>query len=117
MEVLILFFNLVIGHCVGDYVLQPGPMSAAKSRKNNLKEQYGESFPHWYYWLTAHALTHAGIVILLTGNYLFAILETISHWLIDYAKCEKWINIHQDQIGHMIFKVIYCIIFYYSLTP
>lgn len=116
MEVLILFFNLLVGHCVGDYVIQPGPMAAGKSRHSNLREQYGDNFPQWYYWLTAHSLTHAGIVILITGNYLFAVLEAISHWVIDYCKSEKWITLHQDQAAHIMFKVLYCVIFYYSMT-
>ena len=116
MEVLILLFTLVIGHCIGDYVLQPGPMASGKSRHSNLREQYGEEFPQWYYWLTAHALTHSGIVILITGNYLFAILEFFSHWLIDFCKSEKWITLHQDQMAHMLFKLIYCVIFYMSMS-
>ena len=114
--VLILFFNLIIGHCIGDYVLQLGPMSAAKSRHSKMKEQYGEDFPQWYYWLTAHALTHSAIVIIITGNYLFAVLEAISHWVIDFCKCEKWITLHQDQLGHLAFKVLYCVIFYMSMA-
>ena len=67
--------------------------------------------PQWYYWLTSHALTHAGIVIIITGSNLFAVIEAISHWLIDFFKCEKWISLHQDQIGHMLFKILYCAIF------
>jgi len=116
MEVFILLFQLIIGHCVGDYVLQPGPMASGKSRHSNLREQYGDEFPQWYYWLSAHAMTHAGIVILITGNYFFAILEFFSHALIDFCKSEKWITLHQDQLGHMIFKIIYCVIFYMSMA-
>lgn len=113
MGTAILFFQLVIGHAAGDFVLQPGPMSSGKIKQNNLKEQYGESFPPWYYWLTAHALTHAGIVYFITGNPAFALIEAFSHWAIDYFKCEKRINLHQDQVLHILFKAGYCI--YYLL--
>jgi len=50
-------------------------------------------------------------VIIITGSNLFAVIEAISHWLIDFFKCEKWISLHQDQIGHMLFKILYCAIF------
>jgi hypothetical protein len=70
--------------------------------------------PQWYYWLTSHALTHAGIVIIITGSNLFALIEAISHWLIDFCKGEKWVSLHQDELGHLCFKVLYCVIFYLS---
>jgi len=114
MDVLILFFHLVIGHCIGDYVLQLGHMSSAKSRHSKLREQYGEDFPQWYYWLTAHSFTHAAIVIIITGSNLFAVIEAVSHWVIDFCKCEKWISLHQDQVCHMAFKILYCVVFYMS---
>lgn len=112
MPELVLFFQLVIGHAVADFVLQPGAMSSGKNRNANLRDQYGEGFPQWYYWLSAHSLTHAGIVYLITANPLFALIEAISHWWIDYFKCERWINLHQDQALHLAFKALYCVIFF-----
>lgn len=110
MEVMILFFQLLIGHALGDFVLQPAPMSAGKNRHNKLDEKHGEGFPPWYYWLSAHSLTHAGIVFVITGSALFALIETLTHWVTDYFKCERWINLHQDQALHVGVKVIYCLI-------
>lgn len=110
MDVLILFFQLLMGHAFGDFVLQPSPMSAGKNPHNNLQEKYGESFPPWYYWLSAHALTHAGIVFVITGSALLALIETITHWLTDYLKCGRSINLHQDQALHVGVKVLYCLI-------
>ena len=110
MAALALFFKLLMGHAVGDYVLQPSPMSQAKCRNNSLQAQHGPDFPPWYYWLSAHALTHAGIVYLITGSYLFAVIELLSHWLIDHLKCENKIGLHQDQALHLAFKALYCVL-------
>ena len=115
MSIIVIFYLLFIGHMVGDFVLQPSPMSSGKNRHNNLREQYGESFPHWYYWLTAHSLTHSGLVYIITQNFWISIVELVSHWIIDYFKCERWISLNQDQILHLLFKVGYCAYIYYAL--
>ena len=116
MTAFLLFFKLMMGHAIGDFVLQPGPMSSGKNRNNDLRQQYGPEFPHWYYWLTAHSLTHAAIVFLITNSYLFAFLEAVSHWWIDYSKCENWINLHQDQLIHIAFKVLFCVLMFYGIS-
>jgi hypothetical protein len=116
MALLVLFFQLLIGHAIGDFVLQPGPMSSGKNRHNRLYEQYGEGFPAWYYWLSAHALTHAGIVYVTTGSALCAFLEFVSHWLIDFGKCEKTYSLHVDQLLHILFKVLYCVLLVYFIA-
>jgi len=76
--------------------------------------------PCWFYFLTAHALIHGGCVwvvaslwlacifdydVALCGGVLFAAIETISHWLIDFAKCENVTGPHEDQILHGLVKV------------
>ena len=111
MSALTLFFQLLIGHAIGDFVLQPAPMSSGKNRHNRLKEQHGPGFPDWYYWLSAHSLTHAGIVYVITGNALFALIEAVGHWSVDFIKCDRHINLHQDQAIHLGFKVLYCVLF------
>lgn len=115
MEFLILFFQLLIGHAVGDFVLQPNPMSAGKSRHNPLHAKAGDGFPPWYYWLSAHALTHSGFVFLITGSFLCAILECVSHWLIDFGKCENAYNLHVDQLLHMLLKVLFCVLLFFGI--
>jgi len=98
---MILFFQLLIGHAVADFVLQSDTMALAKSRRGELTKEHGASFPPWYYW-------HGGAVYLLTGSALFGLLETLLHWAIDFAKQERWINFHQDQALHILCKVLYC---------
>lgn len=115
MELLTLFFSLFIGHAIADFVLQPAPMSRGKNRRNKLQDEYGQGFPPWYYWLTAHALTHAGFVMLITGSFLYAFMEAISHALIDLGKCERFYNFHIDQLLHVALKGLYCVLFYYGI--
>lgn len=110
MDVLTLFFLLLIGHAVGDYVLQPGPMSTGKNRHKNLVAMYGVDFPPWYYWLSAHALVHAAIVYAITTSPLFALIEAGSHWATDYLKCGRRINLHVDQGLHIAVKLLFCVI-------
>lgn len=116
MEIFVLFYQLLIGHAVADFVLQPAPMARGKNRNNDLRAEYGQNFPSWHYWLGAHALTHAGIVFVITGSALFSLLETLSHALIDFCKCEKYYNFHLDQVLHISFKVLYCVLFYFQIS-
>ena len=106
---MILFFQLLIGHAVGDFVLQSDTMARAKDRHNEMAKNRSANFPAWYYWLTAHALVHGGAVYLLTGSATFGLIETLLHWTIDCAKCERKIDFHQDQALHTICKIGYCV--------
>lgn len=116
MDLLLLFFQLIIGHCVGDFVLQPTVMSRAKNPDSNLQNEYGDGFPTWHYWLGAHALTHSGIIFLITGSTIPALLEAVLHALIDTGKCKKLYNIHVDQALHVLSKILYCLLIYAGLS-
>lgn len=113
LEPLTLMFQFLIGHAVADFVMQNGPMGAGKNRHNNLREQHGKNFPPWYYWMTAHALIHGGAVYIITQNIYLGLLETALHWMIDFSKCEGWINIHVDQGLHVLCKIIYTVLIVY----
>jgi hypothetical protein len=112
MGMLVLFFKLIIGHALADFVLQPTPMAKWKCRRRGQKDGLdGEmDVPSWPYWLSAHALIHGGVVWLVTNNITFGIVEVVLHWMIDFAKCEKKTNIHIDQVLHLLCKVIYVFI-------
>jgi hypothetical protein len=116
MDALALLFTLVIGHAIADFVLQPAPMSRGKNRRSKLQSEYGDNFPPWYYWMSAHALTHAGFVLLITGSVLFAVIETITHALIDFGKCERYYNLHVDQLLHTGIKCLYCVLVHYGIS-
>ncbi len=90
-------------------------MSSGKNR-NKTREQFDDGFPPWYYWLSAHASTHGVIVYLCTGSITFLIVEFFSHWFIDLVKCDKLINLHQDQALHILTKVAFALfIFLFGL--
>lgn len=102
-----LLFLLLAGHALADFALQHEAMGLGKNRNHPYREKKGAGFPHWYYWLTSHALIHGGIVFLITGNLFIGLLETVVHWIIDYVKCEGWTNLHQDQALHVLSKIGY----------
>ena len=112
MNILALFLKLLIGHALVDFALQPTSMALGKNRNRKLDDSpYGHDyFPNWAYWLSAHAFIHGGAVWLITGNIYLGLIEIILHWIIDFAKCENWTNIHVDQILHLVCKVIYLFI-------
>ena len=88
-------FMLIFGHALADFVLQPESMGYGKNRNDKIHDKEHSLFPVWYYWLTAHSLVHGGIVYMITGNIWFGVIETVLHWLTDFAKCEGWIGMHQ----------------------
>jgi len=99
-----ILFYLLAGHALMDYGLQSESMALEKSRHS--KTQLQKEVP-WYYWLTAHSLLHGGAVAMITGSLGFGIAETMCHWVIDFAKCEKRTNIHVDQALHVACKLIW----------
>ncbi len=107
-EFLTLFFLLIAGHALADFVLQSDVMAAAKNRHNAIHKNRGEHFPPWQYWLGAHTLIHGGIVLLVTESLLLGFIETVLHTTIDFLKCEGKLTFHQDQALHLLCKVVYC---------
>lgn len=101
------FFYLLVGHVFMDFPMQAGPMAVEKSRHS--KSELQKEVP-WYYWLTGHALLHGGAVAWITGSLGLGIAEMLCHWIIDFAKCEDWINIHIDQALHVACKVVWVVL-------
>ena len=104
-----LFFKLLIGHALADFAFQSDVMAKGKNRHHEMSyvPVGQERVAIWFYYLTAHALIHAGVVWAITGNVLLALAELVLHWVIDFAKCEGWINLHTDQSLHIICRVLY----------
>ena len=109
-----MLFALVIGHAVADYPLQ-GKFLAIRKNRHIKPLEYGADVPAaiWVYCLSAHALVHAGAVWLVTGSAWYGFFEFVLHWVIDFAKCEKWTNFHQDQGLHLLSKVAYVVGIYW----
>lgn len=103
---MLMLFHLLCGHALADFALQSNDIAQGKNR-NIHTALFGVP---WYYWLTAHALIHGGTVAVITDNTYFGIAETVLHWAIDFYKCEKRYGIHDDQLFHVLCKVMYCLI-------
>jgi hypothetical protein len=104
-----LFFALAIGHALGDFPLQSEFLARGKDR--HAKRTYPDTPPAslWAYCLTAHALTHAGLVWAITGSAVLGFIEFLLHWSIDFSKSEKWLGFHADQAAHLLCKLGYAI--------
>ncbi|MDX1461012.1 MAG: DUF3307 domain-containing protein [Xanthomonadales bacterium] len=102
-----LFFELLVGHVLADYVFQRQIMATSKTRHAEIFKTAGPRFPPWYYWLISHSLVHGGAVYFITGSLLLGVVETVLHALIDHAKCEHKIGVHTDQGLHILCKVAY----------
>ena len=112
MEILFLF---LVGHAVCDFVLQPEVMGVWKSRKRYRAAEHQPGFPPWYFWLSAHGLTHGGAVYLVTGLWYLGALESVLHVVIDHQKCEERISFIQDQAIHIACKLGY--VLFLVLSP
>lgn len=65
----------------------------------------------WFYWLSAHALIHGGVIMMVFPEFWYlGLIEIISHFTIDSLKTHNKINIHADQIMHLWWKIMYLII-------
>lgn len=102
-----MFFQLLIGHVMGDFVFQRSIMATSKSRHAEIYKSAGPRFPPWYYWMGSHSIIHGGAVYLVTGSLALGLAETALHFVIDYSKCEHWIGVHTDQILHIVCKLVY----------
>jgi hypothetical protein len=107
-----LLFFLLAAHVLMDFALQNEITATCKCRGSD--HPVAKIVP-WYYWLTAHALLHGaatGVVIRWFGYdwpivAALALAETITHWLIDHAKCLGWFGIHTDQCLHLLSKLLW----------
>ena len=104
-----LFFALCIGHAIADFPLQGDFLSRGKNRHLSPPKLADGSPPKrmWMYLMSAHALTHAGFVWLITGNGLLAFMEFVLHSLIDMMKCDGRTGFESDQWLHIATKAVY----------
>jgi hypothetical protein len=100
------FFYLLIGHAVADYALQSPWMAKAKNRHSGPPESYdpamhGKIQPIWPMVMAAHALIHAGAVVVITGDPFLGVWQFLAHYMIDTLKCDKMFNVWVDQSLHV----------------
>src|SRR3990167_8163236 len=96
-------FLLVAAHALTDYALQPEWMAQHKSPLNPPPEKLGQ----WWWVLTAHGLINGLGVALILGVWWLGVAETVAHFTIDRAKCLKRLTAKQDQILHLLSKILW----------
>ena len=109
------FLALLITHALCAHPPQGQFLALHKNRRYRPQNTDLPANTLWVYCLSAHSLIHAGGVWLVTGSYILAIVELVLHWLIDFLKEEKIINLHVDQLLHMICKISYILALVYWL--
>jgi hypothetical protein len=95
-----LFFYLLVGHAIADYPLQGNFLAKGKNHTSPLP-----GFP-WQIILFLHALIHAGFVAYLTHSTGAGLFELGMHFMIDYLKCDGRTSFVEDQLLHILCKVI-----------
>ena len=97
VELITLFAILLCTHFLLDFAIQGDFVAKYKAR---IVE--GRSNEFWKWVLTAHAASHSLPVLLLTQSVLLGLVMFISHFIIDFLKCEQKINFNQDQTLHIL---------------
>ena len=95
-------FLLFAGHFLADFPLQGDHIAKTKNRhySPDYIPEGQKPTPIWFYSLTAHAMIQGLMVFLITQRLDLTLYQIITHWVIDFMKCENWINPHIDQLFH-----------------
>jgi hypothetical protein len=107
------FLALSVGHAIADFPLQGEFLATCKNR--HVLKKLDDPLRPPSIWLTCmlvHCVTHAGAVWLITGSFLFGVIELVLHFIIDVLKCEGYTDFNMDQILHIACKVVYVIVAY-----
>jgi hypothetical protein len=108
---MLLIWKLLVSHAVMDYWAQSDALAKMKNRHNRWTPPPGQEFQTvWPYALTSHAMMHGLGVYIACGSLSVALAETVSHWAIDFGKCENWYGIHADQAMHIGCKVLWALL-------
>jgi len=101
------FLQLIAGHFIADYPLQSDAIATGKNR-NLDPAKFGVP---WYYWLISHSATQAMFVGVILQSTWAGLFEFVWHFITDFLKCEKKLTLHQDQLSHIICKIVCMILF------
>ena len=101
-----LFLKLLIGHVICDFTGLQGEFIA--NGKSRLTAYAGIPF---IFPLAAHALIHAGSVWYITQSKFLMSFEFITHFIIDFMKCEGFFTFVGDQVMHTCVLVMIVILY------
>lgn len=113
MTITALFFWLMVGHALADYILQSPQLHYDK---NPNKPPLNDGSPRpaapllWIYAMTAHCLMNAGAVAAVTGRLEFGLAEFAVHFLIDVARCRGHVSRAVDQGLHIACKALWAVL-------
>lgn len=97
VEIIILFTTLLCAHFLLDFGIQGDFVAKYKARIVDDKDNV-----FWKWVLTAHAASHTLPVLILTQSVILGLVMFVSHFIIDFLKCEKKLNFNQDQTLHIL---------------
>lgn len=95
---------LFVGHALCDYPLQGDFLARGKNAWNSIP-----GVP-WFWCMFAHALIHAGMVLLITRSTALATAELVIHFGIDVLKCSGRIGFNTDQFLHYTCKLLWAVL-------
>lgn len=99
-----ILFLLLFVHFLADFPLQGDFLSQAKSPTSNFKNIDP------FLCMMIHCFIQAMFVFVVTGSPALALIEYNIHGALDIAKCANRISFRQDQLLHILSKVIYTIL-------
>ncbi len=115
LQAVMLLWAFAIGHALGDFPLQGEFVAQWKNR--NFQPCSGPRFIPWSYMMGVHCLIQSGMVWVISGSFLFAIIEFVLHYAIDILKCEEKSGFMLDQGLHLATKLAFVVIIYFGLLP
>lgn len=104
------FILLVFCHFMADLAFQSELVAEKKNPLKSFDRKDTMYVPNWQYFMAGHCSTHAILVYLVTQNIWLGVAEFICHFLIDYAKCLKKIDLHKDQRLHLWCKLAWSLV-------
>ena len=107
IQIAALPFTLIGWHFIADFPLQGSYLSSVKCLKDG---------KDWPLYMLAHCWIQGLGVYLLTGSLILGVLEIVVHFFIDVMKCKGRLNIWDDQIAHIICKIVWCYMMPWILT-
>lgn len=110
MSQIYMFFLLLGAHYLCDYPLQGPFLYQAKNRNTPIS-----GFP-WWHAMGAHTFIHGCAVVMITHSVILGILEIIVHFITDTLKCDNRIDINEDQIIHILCKVIWLYLYVHGVV-
>lgn len=103
------FFVLLFYHFLADFPLQGDYMAKAKIPLVNPPGI-------WFFAMFGHSVIHAGFVFLATKQLSLALLQLVTHFAIDFGKCDGWFGegskaFVRDQVLHIAVLVLIALLY------